>query len=325
MAVTYTVAQLVTDTIAHLMGTTRDQLNLLENNLSLQSVNYVDTVQLTYPLGGAVVGAYISIDDETMIILNTNQASQQLTVLRGQKNSLLATHTAGAVVTVDPPFPRWTVMQALQDEIRSWGPQVFQVLTTDIATQSQVRGYDLGMIQPFFRVLDVTMTPPPFVGQPLYVVYAANGSTDNSWPSVPFHEVQSADTTGFPSGNGLVIDTSNGLVIPGTLHVTYTAPFDVDGVRSSVPWGDNSDLLADVGLDVSDLDIPAYGAAWRLLAFREVRRTFTNLQGQPRDAQEVPALAIQQAAAGFKQMRDSRLADAMFRLANRFPTRMSVF
>jgi hypothetical protein len=325
VTISLTVAQLVDQTIAKLMGTTRDQLNILTLNLSLQSVNYVDTVQMNYPLAGAVPGAYISIDDESMIILNTNQSSQQVSVLRGQKDSLLATHTAGAIITIDAPWPRWTVMQALQDEIRSWGPQVFQVLTTDIATQSQVRGYDLGSIEPYFRVLDVTMTPPPFIGQPLYVVYAANGSTDNSWPSVPFHEVHNADTTGFPSGNGLVIDTSNGLVIPGTLHVTYAAPFDVDGTRSSTPWGDTSDLIADVGLDVSDLDIPAYGAAWRLLSFREVRRTFTNLQGQPRDAQEVPALAIAQAAQGFKAQRDARLADAMYRLANRYPTRMSVF
>jgi len=330
VTVTYTVASLVDDTIEHLLGTARSQLNLLKTALLTQSTDYVDTVAMSYNLNGAVPGAYLSIGDststnpaETMTILAVNEGTNTCTVLRGQKGSTASAWPANTVIEVDPPWPRFSVMKALRDELRSWGPQVFQVKSVDIATQTLIRGYDLGSIEPYFRVLDVLATPPPTIGSPEYVIYPSGTQSDMAWPSVPFHEIHSAPGSsigGFTSGSALIVESFNGVVVPGYLHVIYAAPFDVDD-----SWTESTDCIANVGLDSSDLDIPCYGAAWRLLSFRQVRRMFTNLQGQPRDAQEVPALAIAQAAQGFKALRDSRLGDAQYRLMNRFPTRMSVY
>lgn len=318
----YLVSALVDDVLNHLAGTAHDVINLLKTSMSASTENALDTVVFVNPMNGAVPGVYLSIDDETMLILTISSSGNTSQVLRGQKGSTAGSHSANALIYVDPAWPRWAVMSTIRDEIRSWGPQVYQVLTVpvDIATQANVMGYDLGEIQPFYRVLKVRQTPPAYIAS---IIGGDNGAVtsvadDRSWPEVPFHVDQAAPLSDFPSGNALFVETTS-FTLPGVLHVTYAAPFDVD-----TAWADTTDLLADVGLKSYHLDIPAYGAAWRLLSFRQPRRLFTQMQGQPRDAQEVPALALMQAAQQFKAFRDDRLWDSERVLLETFPLEMEV-
>ena len=320
MAIVYTVSNLVDDTLTHLAGTAADELNLVNDALSIQAVNYVDTVTFTYELGGCVPGCLLSIDDEIMYVLSTNESvsPQTAAVLRGQKGSTPAAHLAAAIIMVDPPWPRYSVMEVLRDEIRSWGPQVFSVVTKSITIQAGISGYDLGDPSPVFERVRVFRDPPNFIGTNGIPWSGAGLPDDQSWPSIPAEIRRDQSTTAFPSGNALILKT-NSLGTPSTVWVVYSKPFDVD-----TSWTDTTDCIADIGMDTSDLDIVPLGAAWRLLAFRQPRRMLTTIAGQPRDAQEIPPLAIMQSALQFKEQRDSRLNDAEIRLLNRFPIEISI-
>lgn len=314
----FTVGQLAEDCITRLEGTAHGEKNLLKVSLSASTPDAVDTLIPQFALGGIVGGVYLSIEDETLFVMSTNDSAGTASVLRGQKGSTAAAHSTPKVIEVDPPWPRWLVMSELQAEIRSWGPQVFQVAQADIPLANGILGYDLGLIAPVFRVMSVRMTAPGQIADVFSDLSQASAVAPNKeWPELEFEALLgNAPLTDFPSGSALILGTRN-LSVPGVLHVTYAAPFDVD-----TSWTDTTDCINDVGLDQSDLDIPAYGVAARLLRYRTPRRLATQMQGQPRDAQEVPALALMQAADEFQRTRDQRLFDAQARLLTMFPMRM---
>lgn len=314
----YTVGNLVEETLGLLEGTASDEYNVLKTSLSAQATDFIDTVSLTYSLNGCVEGVYLSIEDEMVYVLDVNDENNSATVFRGQKNSPAVAHSANVKILVDPPWPRWVVMQTLKEEIRSWGPQVYQICTTTINMQAGIRGYDLGDPGPVYERVRVYRDPPPFIGE-IGAAWSGIGVPSNqSWPSIPADLRQNQSTKDFPSGNALILRT-NQITVPSTVWVVYSKPFDVDS-----QWSDDTDVVDTVGLDTSDLDIPPYGVAWRLLSFKQPRRLLTNIAGQPRDASDVPPLSLMQAALQFKETRDSRLNDAQIRLLQKFQIEVNV-
>ena len=300
-----TVGYLIDRTFDLLLGAAREERN--------KCATYVDstmtTIQVQYDLKNLARGTYVAIDDEVMYVWDTTPASggySTITVQRGDKGTIPTTHELGSIIAVNPYFTRYQVRQTLKDEIRSWGPQVFQVLTADLDLTDWVRGYDLGILGQWFYVLGVTESPD--VNQGLV--------PDNLWVDVQYRIDRSANAASFPSGSALYVTSPQGVFsTPRTLHVTYAAPIDVDSSFL------DTDLIANTGMDYSDIDIAPYGAAWRLAASREVRRMLTEAQGQNSDLQNYPAGYMVKAAEDFKQLRDSRLADAIERLRAQYPVR----
>ncbi len=225
---------------------------------------------------------------------------------------------ANARIYVNEPFDREMILNAIISDVRSWGPQVYQVQSLDITTIAYQLGYDLGNINPFYDVLDVRLTPPP----------TFNVVDNLDWKRVRFKVLQNQNTTDFPSGNALIL-TGQGM--SGTseipiynyanytqqLHVVYSTPFTVRGIT------EQSYLGADIGIDETEFDIPALGAAWRLMSGREARRATTLLQGDPGATEQVPPMYIAKVAEQFKIIRDSRLGDAEARLMRKYPWRMT--
>jgi len=68
-------------------------------------------------------------------------------------------------------------------------------------------------------------------------------------------------------------------------------------------------------------DCLRYGAAWRMMSHREVKRTFTEGQGEPRNAEETPPGHITQIAEQMRRMRNERMAEEARRLAAEYPWR----
>lgn len=301
-----TVGDLVTRTKDLLLGAGREEMN----QLAATATATATTLTVNYALAGITRGSYVAVDTEVMYVWNADIASNgsgTLTVQRAMKGTTAAVHTDGAIVYVNPFFTRYQIRQTLKDEIRSWGPQVFAVKTLDIAGTDFVRGYDMGSIGPWFFILDLRLSPDPLTATP----------SDKNWPEVPYRVMHSGPTQTFASGNVLTVTTAFGIFdTPRTLHLTYAAPFTVDA-----EFTDAVTLLTTVGLDTSDLDIPPYGAAWRLASSREVRRMLTEAQGQAADLQAFPPMYALQAAQGFKTFRDSRLNDAVARLRAQYPIR----
>jgi hypothetical protein len=313
---TYTVGACIQDTLTALMGSQRDELNTLSSTISPTQA----TIGFTYPLNGIVSRTYLEIEEETIYVFSVDPTGQTAVVLRGAQGTTKATHTSGVLVYVNPAFPQADIKRALQQEIRSWQPKLYQVLTTEIPLTAAVRGYDLGALQGLITVLDVRRRSVAYAtGNISASSFPPNpyGLNAEAWPRVKYEYIPSAPTVDFPSGRGLVIRELMDASIP-SLHVTYAAPFNTE-----IAWTDTTDLIADVGVDPSDTDLPIFGACWRLLLPKEVRRTLSYAQGQPMDEQQIPPLYTMKVASEFKAARDDRMNAAQGRLLANFPIRLA--
>ncbi len=319
VAVVYTLAQMVDDTLRQLRGTMRERVNILAGAIDAPAPLTVENIQLTGNLDGVVIGTLLSVGDETMYVLDTTPASLTAQVIRGYDDTTPTASAQGTLVRVDTPWPRAIVQQHIRDEIRSWAPQVFAIGSVDVPIVNLQRGYDLGAItNEVVRVLKVTAPAPPYVGDPGY--WAVPGTSNKSLqdPDYPFRYNPNANTTEFPSGKSLTLVSPSTPNYSGDLHVVYATPFDVD-----TSWSDSTDMIADVGMNSRDLDIPPLGAAARLLRWLSVRRAMLNVQGASRSDQDVTMPTILQAMQNFQLSTKARLNDVQQRLLSDFPIRQS--
>jgi hypothetical protein len=300
----YTVGYLINRTFDLLLGAAQEDLNVVASNVDIGDA----TVSLSYPSQRAQPGAYIAIDDEVMYVLSALDNSSGgcvLGVIRHMKGTTATAHSLNAIAYVNPYFAKYQVRRTLQDEIRSWGPQIFAPKSKVIAATDFVRGYDLGELGRLYRVLDVQRSPDSVWGSP----------PNQSWPSVKWRMVNQADTTAFPSGQALMIVDPIGVFDEPSFNVVYAAPIDVD-----TTFNDDDSVIA-MGMDSSELDIAPYGAAWRLASGREIRRMLTESMGNTADMANFPPGYMIKTAEEFKMLRNSRLQDAEERLLQQYPVK----
>jgi hypothetical protein len=194
------------------------------------------------------------------------------------------------MVEVNPRFPKFLIRRALKDEVRSWGRKLYATQSATLTPTS--RAVNLNGVDEFFHVLAVEASPR---------------SGSDMWYPVKFRTVSQMDTVDFASGRAILLEHE--LDTGQRLRVTIARPFELDA------FADSTDLQVNVGLAASMLDIPPLGAAWRLMAGREVMRTAVEGQGQPRNAAEVPPGHNIQTAQALKELRDARLNEEAMRLA----------
>lgn len=316
-ATSYTVADIMQETKRTLDGTARQEIN----ELSAAMLATDTTFSTSFDLEGISRGSFLAVDDEVMYVWGVDLTGNVITVRRGMLGTEPAAHEASALIEVNPRYPNYAVRYALREEIRSWGPQVYTVKSTTIQTVEDTRGYDLGTLvaDNFYQIMSVRASTPTTTGMP----------DPMSWPRIEnWHVMRGAPTSDFPSGTALVIPdayysgtkwaSSDGVSLQftstplPTLSVLYSAPFNVN------TFEDKTDMVLEVGLDVTMLDIPAKGAAWRLMSQKEPLRLQTEAQAQPYDLQFSPPMYASKAAAAMKADRDSRLNDAQIWLMNRY-------
>jgi len=256
------------------------------------------SIQLQDDLPGITSAAIFGVDAELMYVRTTPVRPTTATVTRGWLGTTPAAHSLGDPVEVNPRVPVVEIKRALKDEIASWGSSVFRRAALDASTGSSTRTIDLSAFdQGCFSIIGVWKT--------------ATSSQGRAYPRAKYRIV--ASVPDFP--NGVIVLNDN----PGTASI-YTViagtPFDL------TTWDDDTDLETDCGLEASMLDIPPLGAAWRLLAPREIDRMEMGTQGEPRSAQEVQGGMTAAVARGLKALRDTRLADEAARLKNMYPWSM---
>ena len=88
----------------------------------------------------------------------------------------------------------------------------------------------------------------------------------------------------------------------------YKAPYSTPLVNAS------DDVLGVTGLHTQAHDIPTLGAAYRMMAWREFKRSFTESQGEPRRAQEVPVGSSETAVKMVAAQLQARIDDERTRL-----------
>jgi hypothetical protein len=319
VAFAYTLGALTDNVLRQLRGTTRDKVNILSQALDAPAALTVETIYLTGDTTGVTIGSILVVGQESMYVLSVTPASLTASVIRGYEDTTPATAAAGTLVQVDPPWTRSVIQDRIREELRSWAPQVYAVAEIEIPLVDWQRGYDLGAItRPIIRILKVTAPEPPYMGTP--GDWTGEGVSDTTMlnPTLKFRYDPNANLVEFPSGKAVILTDGWTPRAIGNLHIVYATPFDVD-----TSWTETTDMIASVGMNEMDLDIPAIGAAARLLRMSSVRRALLNVEGQSRDDQNVRMADILQAAQQFELEARMRRSDAQQRLLSDFPYRSS--
>lgn len=79
-------------------------------------------------------GAIIEIGLELMICTELNAVTNTITVTRGARGTTAASHSAGDVLKITPPFPRVNVFNAVKDQIENLYPTLYAVETQTISS-----------------------------------------------------------------------------------------------------------------------------------------------------------------------------------------------
>lgn len=291
---TTSATDLVEETSAHLRSMSRPELNRLTSDVGTGG----DTVEFDFAAGGITKGAYLSIDYEIFYVWSVT--GQIATVARGRLGSAVASHATGATISVNPLFTAFGTLRALNEELSSLSSPangLFRVATVPVTSDPVRSGYDLAGVTGILDVLGVT--------------YSGVGP-DNYYPQIrSWRLARNMPVVDFASGNALFLydNPMPNRPIVVTVKLAYAA------MTSST-----TDVTATTGLHAEALDILPLGAAARLVAPREVKRSFADSAPESRVAAEVPPGTARGAAAGLLSLRNQRIKEEAARLVTAYPT-----
>lgn len=276
-------------------------INLLDGAITSSAA----TVTFADELAGIKESAVLSVGLERMRVRTPNESARSATVIRGWDGTTAVAHSDGDLVRVGDPFDDFAIFTEVNNELRSLSSPrngLFQMRATDLTYDSALVGYNLA------GVTDM-------LGDPYELRYEVAGSVDAFWPLVGRYQLsRDMSRSEFSSSMALFIrEGSHG----ETVRMRYRAPFSL-----LVALGD--DVEGVTGLHAEAHDILSIGAAVRLIAPREVRRNFTDAQGDPRLAEEVPPGAVAASVRPLMALRRERIGEESSRLRERYPTRRRV-
>lgn len=272
-----------------------------ERNKIAASVNTsATTITFTYDLDGIRKGTIIEVNGEQMYVWNATTASKTVTVERGFNGTTPQAHSANAICTVNPRFPRTQILEAINDELADLSSPMnglFQIKTVELRYGGSDRMIDLdgaGYIQD------------------LYSVHYRD--TSDNYPRVSgWRLLRDMPVSDFPSG--MALDVGNMVPRACNLVVKYKTEFD----RLS---NEQQDLFLSSGLPETAEDVVILGAQIRLMAPREVKRNFTESQGDTRRATEVPPGAVAGSIQNLLRLKRDRVTAEAQRLNRLYPTLM---
>ena len=247
---------------------------------------------------GVVAGATIEVGTELMYVFAVSDAGLA-TVKRGYKGSEAASHSSGDLVTVNPKFPAYQILDAINHELRDLSsPQhsLFQIKTVEVTFDTAQDGYDLtGVTDDILSIYQVTYSDP---------------GSEASEPAITDYAFRrNRNTSSFASGYALNLHSD---AWPGEkVRVLYKCGFTA--------LASSSTALSTTGLHAEAYDLPALGAALRLMSSRPVRREFLDEQGSSRSAQEVPPGAVSASMRDLRALRMDRINAEATRLYSQYP------
>lgn len=288
-----TVGTVVDRTLRQLLSGTVEERNKLASNLTATATS----VTFTYELGGIRAGSVFQLDSEMFYVWDVNPGSKTATVERGYNGSVATTHTAGAVAVVNPKFPRSQVLEAINaelDDLSSPMNGLFQVKSLDVDYNGS---WAMLTLPTNDRIIDLVSVSLRFI------------ATD--YPKIRrVRLIRDLPTDDFNTGYALRFDEP---VRAGRLHVVYKCPFN--NVTS-----DTQNLQNVSGLPSSCEDILALGAQIRIVGPREIKRNFTESQGDTRRAEEVSAGSVSNSITALIRQRRDRITAEAAKLHRQYPT-----
>ncbi len=294
-----TASDLIESTRRYLFSGQSEQLNRLSAAINAS----VQTFVTTYALSGIQAGAVVSIDLEDILILQVNTTTSTVSdAQRGWNGTTAASHAINAIVTVNPKFTNFRVLEALNNDLLDLSAPdngLYRIQTIDLTFNPVKYGYDLAGATDIISIAEVRFRMP--------------GPT-RTWPLIKNYALtRDMPTTGtfgdFPSGFGLILYQP---AYPGfPIRVRYKAPL---GTLVNL----TDDLVTTTGINASAVDLPPIGAAIRLVAGREIKRSFDEAQGEPRRAEETPPQSQLIGMKNLQMLRQARIHAEVSRLQRRY-------
>ena len=295
-----TLVDLVHETKRHLQSMQREPMNKLNAAITADAEN----VSFLYDASQVQTGSYLQIGLELLYVWAVDQSAKTAVVGRGELGSTAAAHAEGDVVTVNPKFPDYTIVKAINDDLRDLSTPtngLFRVRTVELTASATSPGYDLtGATSDVLEVLSVTTRHP---GAP------------RVWSPVTNYELNRNAHSDFASGYSFHL--ADGAYPGQPVRVTYKAAF-----TALANLSDNVETVS--GLPATMHDLPPMGAAVRLVAPREIRRNFIDGQGDSRRAEEVPPGATAASMRALAALRQQRIDAEHGRLAQAYPERQAM-
>jgi hypothetical protein len=288
-----TAATVIDKTLRQLLSGTVEARNRLTITLNSSDTSVV----VDYSVEGLRAGQVCEIDSELMYIWVSDSATRTLTVQRGFNGTTAAAHTSGAIVTINPRFPRAQVLEEINNEmtdLSSPSNGLFKIETLNITYNGSDKMVNLTGATSVIDILNVSVR---------YL-------TDDYPIARKVKIVRDLPTDDFASGFALRFDQA---VMPGRLRVVYKAPYTTAPTEAT-------DINTTCGIQDSVTDIVTIGAQIRLMAPREIKRNFVESQGDTRRAEEVVSGAITNSVSNLKALRKDRIIAEAARLARAYPT-----
>lgn len=157
-----TAGDMVTEVVQamHGYGQTTDRTTILSNAIGPSDMTFtVDYVQST---AGGVVAGIVEIDSEQIMVASIDQSSNTLTVAnggRGWNGTTTASHAQFSKVVSKPKFPRFIVLQMMNEVIGSFYPDLFGIGTYQTIVTYPQYTYTIPGVHPL-RVLSCEWQDP---------------------------------------------------------------------------------------------------------------------------------------------------------------------
>jgi len=255
-------------------------------------------ITLSYSLSSIRDHTVVQIGDELVYVWQVNTSSKTLTVDRGYGGSTAAAHSAGAITVTSPRFPRGQMLTHLNSELNDLSSPMnglFQVKTVNVAYNGSDR---------MINITDATDLIDLFDVRYRYL--------NDDYPIIRnVRLLRNMPTTDFASGFAVALDS---YCRAGTIQILYKAPY---GTFTS-----GASTVADVGGSGTLEDLLVLGAQIRAMAGREVKRNFTESQGDTRRGDEVPSGAVANSMMQLQRLRRDRIQAEAARLARQYPLRI---
>lgn len=266
------------------------------NKLAATINDSATSVVLEYNLGGFRSGSVFELESELIYVWEADSATKTLEVQRGFNGTTAVAHTSGVLATLSPRFPRGQMLNSLNaelDDISSTSNGLFKVTATDLSYNGSDRQINLTGAVNVIELIDVRLR---YLADDFPVIRGTRLQRD-------------LPTADFASGFAIVIDEP---VMAGTLRVRFKTPF----TRAT---SESSDLTSFCGLPATCDDLVELGVIIRMMAGREVKRSFVESQGDTRRPDEVPSGSSRDSVANLLRLRRERITAEAGRLKAQYP------
>ena len=222
-------------------------------------------------------GTIIEIGQELMICTDLNAVTDTITVTRAARGTTAASHTAGDLIKIAPPFPRKNVFDAVCDQIKNLYPTLFATETLEVVVGD---GYTLLGSYSAPGTNNYLVAPIKSISQ--YTDFAANSDSTN----VVFRGV-AVELIDLPNPFTYTDDTSTERTITYTTGPDVVHALQFAGIASGhtayvtfkkkfIDPTAETDTLATVGLEDEYEPIIMAGVAAHMLSGRDIPTATTD-------------------------------------------------